>query len=102
VRVEGAPRPLEAGMDASAYRIVQEALTNALKHAGEAHARVTVRYGVHALELRVVDDGPGGAAGDGGGHGLISMRERAALFGGTIEAGVREGGGYVVDARLPW
>jgi signal transduction histidine kinase len=102
VRVEGAPRPLEAGMDASAYRIVQEALTNALKHAGEAHARVTVRYGVHALELRVVDNGPGGAAGDGGGHGLISMRERAALFGGTIEAGVREGGGYVVDARLPW
>jgi signal transduction histidine kinase len=102
VRVEGAPRPLEAGMDASAYRIVQEALTNALKHAGEARAQVTVRYGADALELRVVDDGPGAPTGDGGGHGLISMRERAALFGGTIAAGAREGGGYAVDARLPW
>jgi signal transduction histidine kinase len=101
VRVEGAPRPLAAGMDASAYRIVQEALTNVLKHAGGARAHVTVRYGADALELRVADDGPGGPAG-GGGHGLIGMRERAALFGGTIEAGAGEAGGYVVRARLPW
>jgi signal transduction histidine kinase len=102
VRVEGAPRPLEPGMDASAYRIVQEALTNVLKHAGEARAQVTVRYAADALELRVADDGPGGSNGGGGGHGLISMRERAALFGGTIAAGAREDGGFVVDARLPW
>jgi signal transduction histidine kinase len=87
-------------VDASAYRIVQEALTNALKHAGRARAVVTIRYGLDALELEVADDGVGATNGDGG-HGLIGMRERAAVFGGTIEAGSQQGGGYVVHARLP-
>ncbi len=100
VRVEGEPRELSPGVDASAYRIAQEALTNALKHAGRARAVVTVRYGAQALELEVADDGVGATNGDGG-HGLIGMRERSAVFGGTIEAGPRRGGGYVVHARLP-
>ena len=79
---------------------MQEALTNALKHAGRARAVVRVHYGAEALELEVADDGVGATNGDGG-HGLIGMRERAAVFGGTIEAGPRQGGGYVVHARLP-
>jgi signal transduction histidine kinase len=102
VRVEGRPRRLAPGLDASAYRIAQEALTNALKHAGRARATVIVRYGADALELEVADDGVGAPAGGGeGGHGLIGMRERAALFGGTVAAGPADGGGYVVRARLP-
>lgn len=101
VRVEGAPRELSPGVDASAYRIVQEALTNALKHAGPASALVTIRYGSEALELEVADDGAGPSNGDGGGHGLMGMRERAAVFGGTIEAGPGRDGGYSVRARLP-
>jgi signal transduction histidine kinase len=100
VQVEGEPRGLSPGVDASAYRIVQEALTNALKHAGRARAVVTIRYGPDALDLEVADDGKGATNGDGG-HGLIGMRERAAVFGGTIEAGPQQGGGYVVRARLP-
>jgi signal transduction histidine kinase len=100
--VEGEPRPLPPGVDLSAYRIVQEALTNALRHAGPASARVLVRYAPDAVELEVVDDGQGPpAAGATGGHGLIGMRERAHLFGGDLEAGPRAGGGYVVSARLP-
>jgi len=101
VRVEGAARELSPGVDASAYRIVQEALTNALKHAGPASALVTIRYGSEALELEVADDGAGPSNGDGGGHGLMGMRERAAVFGGTIEAGPGRDGGYSVRARLP-
>jgi signal transduction histidine kinase len=125
VTVEGDPRPLPAGVDLSAYRIVQEALTNTLKHAGPARAEVRVCYGREALEVQVVDDGLGGrgaarAAGglvvvrlgpegvpqlpgrrNGDGHGLIGMRERVALFGGTLEACPRPGGGYRVAARLP-
>jgi signal transduction histidine kinase len=101
VRVEGRPRPLAPGLDASAYRIAQEALTNALKHAGRARATVVVRYGPDAVELEVADDGAGAANGGDGGHGLIGMRERAALFGGTVAAGPRAGGGFVVRARLP-
>ena len=101
IAVEGAPRELSPGIDASAFRIVQEALTNALKHAGPAQATVTVRWGPDTLELEVADDGNGSANGDGGGHGLIGMRERAALFGGDVEAGRRAEGGYAVVARLP-
>jgi signal transduction histidine kinase len=99
---EGEPRPLPAGVDLSAYRIVQEALTNVIKHARARHTDVRVRYAVDALELSVVDDGAG-ASGDGApGHGLVGMRERVALFGGTLEAG-SEGaaGGYAVRAVLP-
>ena len=101
--VEGDRVPLAPGVDLSAYRIVQEALTNALKHAGPASARVTVRYGRDDLELEIVDDGSGVATGngDGSGHGLIGMRERVHLFGGNIAAGARREGGYAVRARLP-
>jgi signal transduction histidine kinase len=99
--VEGEPVGLPPGIDLSAYRIVQEALTNALKHAGPASARVTVRYGRDDLDLEIVDDGAGVANGDGGGHGLIGMRERVTLFGGNLAAGGRSGGGYAVRARLP-
>jgi signal transduction histidine kinase len=101
--IEGDRVPLAAGVDLSAYRIVQEALTNALKHAGPASARVTVRYGRDDLELEIVDDGSGPANGngDGSGHGLIGMRERVHLFGGNVAAGARREGGYAVRARLP-
>ena len=101
--VEGTPRPLPPGVDLSAYRIVQEALTNALRHAGGASARVLVRYEPDALELEIADDGPGPPEGSEapGGHGLIGMRERVQLFGGELEAGPRPGGGFLVRARLP-
>jgi signal transduction histidine kinase len=101
VRVSGEPRELAPGLDASAYRIVQEALTNALKHAGRASALVNVHYGADALELEVADDGVGAQNGATSGHGLIGMRERAAVFGGRIEAGPRGEGGYTVRASLP-
>jgi signal transduction histidine kinase len=103
LRVEGERRPLPAGVDLSAYRIVQEALTNALKHAGPARARVTVRYGREALDIEIADDGAGRASGngDGGGHGLVGMRERVLLFGGDLDAGHGRAGGYTVRARLP-
>ena len=98
--VEGQPRPLAPGVDLSAYRIVQEALTNSLRHAGGASARVLLRYLPDALEVHVVDDG-NGPAGDGGGHGLIGMRERVQLFGGELTVGQAPGGGFSVRARLP-
>jgi signal transduction histidine kinase len=101
VRVEGKPRELAPGVDLSAYRIVQEALTNALKHAGPARARVLVRYGEESLELEVADTGAGDVNGDSTGHGLAGMRERVAVFGGELESGPRVEGGYAVRARLP-
>jgi signal transduction histidine kinase len=102
LQVEGEPRPLPPGIDLSAYRIVQEALTNALKHAGPAQARVIVRYGDNDLDIEIADDGPGAAeAAPAGGHGLVGMRERVALFGGDLATGRRLGGGYAVRARLP-
>ena len=86
----------------SAYRIVQEALTNALKYAGDAQASVYVRYGVDSLELEIVDDGAGGPARTaGGGHGLVGMRERVALYGGRLDAGRRPSGGFAVRVLLP-
>ena len=107
LRVEGAPVPLPAGLDLSAYRIVQEALTNVVKHAGPTHAQVTIRYRDHGVAVEVIDDGRGVAvvANDGRrgrtGHGLIGMAERVAVFGGDLEAGPRPGGGFRVAARLP-
>ena len=102
--IEGERLPLPPAVDLSAYRIVQEALTNALKHAGPASARVTVRYGRDDVALEIVDDGAGVVAANGdapGGHGLIGMRERVHLFGGNLDAGARHDGGYAVRARLP-
>jgi signal transduction histidine kinase len=100
LHVEGTAGALPPGVDLSAYRIVQEALTNALKHAGPARARVTVRYVPNAVEIEVCDDGGGGRNG-GAGHGLVGMRERVSLFGGELEAGRSAEGGYAVRARLP-
>lgn len=111
LRFEGAPRPLPPALDLSAFRIVQEALTNSLKHAGPAQARVTVRYRDAAVELEIADTGCGLAASapdggparaDGAAHGLVGMRERAAMFGGEIETAAADGGGgFTVRARLP-
>jgi signal transduction histidine kinase len=101
LRVEGEPRALPLGVDLSAYRIVQEALTNALKHAGDARAVVRLRYAADAFEVEVVDDGGGDGTGHVGGHGLAGMRERVAVFGGEFAAGRRDGGGFEVRALLP-
>jgi signal transduction histidine kinase len=102
LEVEGEPRPLPAGVDLSAYRIVQEALTNVVKHARALRTEVRVRYCADALELSVVDDGVSPAAAEPPGHGLLGMRERVALFGGTLESGARpDGAGYAVRAVLP-
>jgi signal transduction histidine kinase len=101
LHVEGEARPLAPGVDLSAYRIVQEALTNALKHAGPASAQVVVRYRPGAVELEISDDGRGAVNGREGGHGLVGMRERAALVGGQVESGTNGGRGFTVRARLP-
>jgi signal transduction histidine kinase len=101
LRVEGHARPLPAGVALAAYRIVQEALTNALKHAGPATASVRIAYHAHEVQLEIVDDGRGGGPGGGSGHGLVGMRERAALYGGEIAAGALAEGGFRVWARLP-
>jgi signal transduction histidine kinase len=99
--VEGGPARLPPGADLSAYRIVQEALTNARKHGG-SRVGVALRYGQDELMIEVVNDGGGGERnGAGGGHGLIGMRERAALYGGTLEAGPQLEGGFAVRATMP-
>jgi signal transduction histidine kinase len=100
-RVEGEPRGLPAGLDLSAYRIVQEALTNALKHAAPARVEVVVRYAEDAVVIEVSDDGSAPAAGRGTGSGLVGMRERVALFGGELRAGKRVEGGWALHATLP-
>jgi signal transduction histidine kinase len=98
--VAGRSRALPAGVDLSAYRIVQEALTNTLKHAHARRAEVALRYTDASLELEVLDDGSAAGVGRGG-HGIIGMRERAALLGGELSAGPRQGDGFAVRARLP-
>jgi len=99
--VQGDPRDLPPSVDLSAYRIVQEALTNTIKHAQASKANVVVRYGSEALELEVADDGQGAVDGAKRGHGIIGMRERAALFGGELEAGSSPTGGFSVHSRIP-
>ena len=101
LRVEGDPQGLPQALDVSAFRIVQEALTNTLKHAGPARADVVVRYEPGAVTLEVRDSGAGKANGHGTGHGLVGMRERVAMFGGELDAAAQHGGGFVVRARLP-
>jgi signal transduction histidine kinase len=114
VRVSGEPRPLPPGIDATAYRIVQEALTNALKHGDRGRAEVTIRYAEHALRVEVLNGGPSVLTGhrrppvepgpgrrDGAGRGLLGLRERVAVYGGDLDARRRLGGGYRVRARIP-
>jgi signal transduction histidine kinase len=103
LRVEGSRVPLPAGVELSAYRIVQEALTNTLKHAGRAHAEVTLRYLADSLELDVLNDSGDSSArpASNGGHGLAGMRERVAMLGGSLHAGPRQSGGFLVAASLP-
>ncbi|MGW5666183.1 sensor histidine kinase [Streptomyces sp. NPDC003758] len=117
VRISGEPRPLPPGIDVTAYRIVQEALTNALKYGDGGRAAVTVRYADHSLRVEVLNSGPSvlsadqagtGAGpgtrkreGDGAGRGLIGLRERVAVYGGHFDARRRIGGGYRVRARIP-
>jgi signal transduction histidine kinase len=102
--VEGTERPVPVGIELSAYRIVQESLTNVIKHAGAASARILVRYLPNAVELEITDDGrgqPNGAVPAENGHGIVGMRERVALYGGVLEAGPAPGGGWRVRATLP-
>ncbi len=101
LKIEGHAEPLPPGVDLCAFRIVQEALTNTLKHAGPAHAEVLVRYAGANVELEVLDDGRGANGASSGGHGLLGMKERALLCGGTFETGAAPGGGFAVRARLP-
>ena len=101
LRVEGEATQLPAGVDLTAYRLVQEALTNVVKHAQATRADVLVNYGDSYLEVTVKDDGKGVGNGDGGGHGLVGMRERVSVYGGELDAGPRTGGGYQLRARLP-
>ncbi|MFI9360858.1 sensor histidine kinase [Kitasatospora sp. NPDC053057] len=110
VRISGEPRPLPGGIDVTAYRIVQEALTNALKHGDGVTAEVTVRYADHYLRVEVLNSGPSVLSGssalapkqaDGAGRGLLGLRERVAVYGGDFDARRRLGGGYRVRARIP-
>ncbi len=102
VSVEGDPVELAPGVDLAAYRIAQEALTNALKHAGPAVARVQVTYDADAVCIAVTDDGKGGDNGSCTGNGLVGVRERVAVVGGELTAGPLDGGGFGVSARLPY
>ncbi len=101
LRVEGEACELPAGVDLTAYRLVQEGLTNALKHARATRAEVLVNYGDGQIEVMVSDDGNGVGNGGGGGHGLVGMRERVSVYGGELDAGPQPGGGYRLRARLP-
>jgi signal transduction histidine kinase len=101
LRIEGEATQLPPGVDLTAYRLVQEGLTNAIKHARASKADVVVRYADGSVEVTVTDDGQGGGDGGGGGHGLVGMRERVTVYGGELEAGPRPEGGYSLRARLP-
>jgi signal transduction histidine kinase len=101
LHVDGEPIPLPRGLDLSAYRIVQEGLTNALRHARATTADVTVRYRPEQLEIEVRDNGLGSATTDGLGHGLVGVRERVKIYGGEMDAGTAAEGGFVLSTRLP-
>jgi len=101
LEISGEPRPLPAGVELNAYRIVQEALTNVLKHAGPTHAEVELAYQPEFLELRIQDGGRGSSLPLTPGHGLVSMRQRVALLGGELTVGPRRGSGFQVRAKLP-
>ena len=101
LHVDPGPAPLPRAIDLSAYRIVQEGLTNALKHARARRADVTLRYAPNELQIEVRDDGDGGAANGAPGYGLVGIRERVKIYGGEMNAGTAPGGGFVLSARLP-
>ena len=101
LQVEGEAVPLPRAVDLPAYRIVQEGLTNSLKHAKASRADVTVRYGPEDVELEVRDDGVGTSRSDGLGHGLVGIQERVKIYGGEMSAGAGPDGGFVLNARLP-
>ena len=101
LHVDGEPFPLPRGIDLSAYRIVQEGLTNALKHARATKADVTLRYEPDGVQLEVRDDGMGSSTSDGLGHGLVGIRERVKIYGGEMSAGTANGSGFVLSTRLP-
>jgi len=101
LRVEGEAETLPASVDLAGYRLVQEGLTNTLKHAQAKHAQVLVRYGNGEVEVTVADDGNGQGGGEGSGHGLVGLRERIAVAGGELESGPRASGGFQIRARLP-
>jgi signal transduction histidine kinase len=101
LHVEGGPVPLPRPIDLSAYRIIQEGLTNTLKHARAGRADVAVRYGPEELRIEVRDDGEGATRSDGLGHGLVGVRERVKLHGGEMTAGAAAGRGFVLETRLP-
>jgi signal transduction histidine kinase len=101
LHVDGEPSALPRAIDLSAYRIVQEGLTNSLKHARASHADVTVRYGDDDVQIEVRDDGAGVGTNDRLGHGLVGIRERVKIYGGEMTAGTAPEGGYVLSARLP-
>jgi signal transduction histidine kinase len=101
--VTGTPAPLPAGVDLAAYRVVQEALTNTVKHAPGAHVQINVDYGLESLRVEVADTGATFASPEvpGNGRGLMGLRERLALYGGTLQSGIRPTGGYRVSATIP-
>jgi signal transduction histidine kinase len=99
--IEGDAIDLPAGIDLTAYRLVQEGLTNAIKHAQANQAQVVVQYGDGQIELTITDNGRGVGSGDGGGHGLVGMRERVSVYGGELDAGPQPGGGFRLRAKLP-
>jgi signal transduction histidine kinase len=101
LKVDGEPFPLPAAIDLAAYRIIQEGLTNTLKHAHASHADLLVRYGTDELAIEVHDDGNGKSASDGMGHGLIGVRERVNIHGGTMKAGTATDGGFLLATSLP-
>ncbi len=101
LRVGGEPVPLPRAIDLSAYRIVQEGLTNTLKHARASQADVLVRYGPDELQIEVRDDGDGTSTDDGLGHGLVGVRERVKIYGGEMSTGAATGGGFILSTRLP-
>ena len=102
LRTDGDPRPLPSGVELAAFRIIQEALTNTIKHAGPARAEVRIAYGPDSLTVVVADDGRGVGFEQGqGGHGIAGMRERVTVYDGDLAAGPHPGGGFRVRARLP-
>ncbi len=101
LHVDGDPYALPHALDVSAYRIVQEGLTNALKHARASQAEVTIRYGSAELQIEVRDNGNGALPDDGHGHGLVGMRERVKIYGGEMTADTATEGGFVLSTRLP-